>query len=57
VATVGATSPIADFRDDGLGFGRAAPVVHQDLSAGFGEGERAGATDTARSAGDEGGLS
>ena len=54
---VGATSQGADVLDDGLGFGRAATVVHQDPSTGPGEGERAGATDTARGPGDEGDLS
>jgi hypothetical protein len=43
--------------DNTLGFFRAAAVMHENLGAGGGERECAGAAHAARGAGDESGLS
>ena len=53
---VGAAAGGADFGDHGLGLVGAAAVMDEDLRAGLGERQRAGAADAARGAGDEGGL-
>ena len=50
---IGAAAGFADLGDDPVGFFRAAAVMHQNLRAGCGERQRAGAADAARGAGDE----
>ena len=54
---VGAAAGLANLRDDGFGFLRAAAVMDENLRAGLGERQRAGAADAARGAGDESGFS
>jgi hypothetical protein len=53
----GTAAGLADLSDDRFGLLRATPVVNQNLRAGPGERECAGAADAARGAGDEGGFS
>jgi hypothetical protein len=54
---IGAATGLADVCDDGVRLLCAAAVMHENLGAGPGERQRAGAADAARGAGDEGGLS
>jgi hypothetical protein len=54
---VGAAAGLADFRDDRFCLFRAAAVMDKYLGAGLGEGQRTGAADAARGAGDEGSFS
>ncbi len=54
---VSASAGLADLGDDGFGLLHAAAVVDQNLRAHSGEGQRAGAADPTRGAGDESGLS
>src|SRR5882672_777262 len=50
---VGAAAGLANFGDDGFGLFHAAAVMDQHLRAGLGEGQRAGAANAARGAGED----
>jgi hypothetical protein len=54
---VSTSASLADLGDDGLGLFRAAAVMHQNLRAHSGKGQRTGAADPTRGASDESGLS